>query len=695
MPPYKPLNLKKISSSLIPILAVAIFFFLVPHFAHAADGIGDTIMGWLGGWSGNIAGAIYYILFYIAQVILVIILFVASFILNNLLTYNIILNPSIMGPVQQGWQILRDIANGLFLIILLWLAIKIIWSIDEANSRRFIIRLIIVAFLINFSLAITGAIFGLGNALAKPFSDKMTTDVAAFIIDKTKLNTAQATPDDAGVKEVEAAFASNGKSCGFADLVDIKYADKVGCVGGNGAMAVVQGIGGFATGAINASAMKSTMQMAISDIFLLFTVITFGGAIGLLLVRIVMMVFLGVLAPAAFFLYAVPGLESQFQKWLKQVIAWAFIAPTFYFLFYISLMVLGGMTKTPILQAGSKLNFAANIFAFLPLIVFLVFMWSTMSICKRMAGPIADAAIKMGKAAAGIAVTAAATAATAGVGGLALVGAKATTGALGGQTALEGLSERRFVGIAASPLLKYNQRRADKRNERINDIKNENKNTPTAILKRKIANTYSKDKQVAWAEALHEKGEVGSSEFDKLDNDTQKKLKGYSTQLGRKALLEARVDQVTQKDVPEARDDKEAKKKVLNKMTSWAKTKISKYALKDDQTKHAIMETLTKADLEAMLRFNAEMTKELIYGFFAQNEKTLRSVMHEDTLKFIASNSMIQTVLGATRQANQAAPPVPETEPITETPPPPAANAPRIPPDDPTPTPPPPPPPTP
>ena len=655
---------KKIIPFLILLFVLAVF--ITPHPAHA--GIVSNTVEKIADIGISGAAYIAYIVFYVIQVILVIFLYVASFILNNLLAYNIVLNPTNMPAVKAGWLILRDIANGLFLIVLLWLAIKIIWNIDEAQNKTFIVRLIIVAFLINFSLAITGAFFGLGGALAKPFSDKIGEDVGAFIVDKTKLNTVNQTPNKAGADLVSAAFNSNPKDCGLDGIVDVKYADKLGCVGGKGAVEIVKGLANFETHILNLNAVRNAIQMGISDIFLFFTVVTFGGAIAMLLMRIVMMVFLGVLAPAAFFLAAVPHMDSYFQKWLKQVLAWAFIAPTFYFLFYISLLILGEMTKNPVVQGGSGLNFAANIFAFLPLIVFLTFMWATMNICKKMAGPIAQAAIDMGKRAAGAALAVGGAVATGGASLALTAGSAAAMAAAGGgsrekgQASVERFAAKPMFGRLADPWLKYNKRRVDKRNEDITEKKKAYKDLPVPILTRKLQNAVSRDEKVALSEALHEKNTAGPSEFNKLENTTQQDVIKHATTLGRQEnLLKTRLDLATKDNVPGARDDEDAQKKILNKMSPEEKSRIPLLALTDNVMK-GILDTSNEKDIEAIIRYNADMMKKLITGFFDENKQwkegyfvknyqQLQTSMKQETIDFLTSNMRIQALLQAKHPA--------------------------------------------
>lgn len=609
-------------------IALVVFGMGVPHAAQAQGLLFSPIdaFGWLA-----------RILAYIVQRILIVVLFIESFIIDNLFTFNIVLNPMNMPAVIGAWKVLRDIANSLFLLILLYLAINTIWGFKD--DKKYLVRLIIMAFLINFSLAITGAVFGFANALAKPFNDKMGFDVAGFIIDKTKLNTVMNVPINP--KEVKPPT-----TCLLGTLtnstIPIKCPEQSF---GTTAMNVLSGAGA----AFDNENLRYAMGAWISNIFLILTILTFGGVGGFLIVRIAMMAFLGVLSPAAFFLYATPWGEDLYKRWQRNLIGWAFIAPTFYFLFYVSLLVLNAMTKSSLTQNSNEIPFFANVFAMIPLVVFLVFLGATLSTCKKLAGEVAGAAINMGKMVGGMALTAAAGVAT---GGASLVGGFAARG-LGDKVmgATNWVAERPIAGRLASPITRRISGYYQKRNENIEEMKGDYKNIPTRQLTQRLKTTLSTDKKIAMAEVLHGRGQ---EDYDKLDDTTQRKLNTYKRQLGRADY--ARLDLVTKDDVPGARDEQDARRKILNKMTPDEKRKISNNALQDDETKKIILETSTKADMEAIVKYNADMTRELIYGFFAQHEVMMRGIMKQETLNYIYGSMMIQTARPAPGAAAGATP---------------------------------------
>ncbi len=88
-------------------------------------------------------------------------------------TENIFTNIVSAGPITVFWGYARDIVNGLLILILLWIAFGIIFSLERFNARRLLVRVILVGLLINFSLTLTSSVFNFANALAKPFAEQL------------------------------------------------------------------------------------------------------------------------------------------------------------------------------------------------------------------------------------------------------------------------------------------------------------------------------------------------------------------------------------------------------------------------------------------------------------------------------------------------------------------------------------------
>ena len=89
-----------------------------------------------------------------------------------ILFYNEFIYTSI---VMTGWEIVRDMANMFFVLILLFVAIATILSIENYSLRRFLPRIVLMAVLINFSKVIAGLIIDVSQIVTWTFASVIQT----------------------------------------------------------------------------------------------------------------------------------------------------------------------------------------------------------------------------------------------------------------------------------------------------------------------------------------------------------------------------------------------------------------------------------------------------------------------------------------------------------------------------------------
>mgnify|MGYP007007268449 FL=1 len=77
---------------------------------------------------------------------------------------------------ETGWQIIRDISNLFFIIILIYVAVGTIVGSQKGGVQRIITQLIVIALLINFSLFFTRIIVDASNILARVLYNTMTVE---------------------------------------------------------------------------------------------------------------------------------------------------------------------------------------------------------------------------------------------------------------------------------------------------------------------------------------------------------------------------------------------------------------------------------------------------------------------------------------------------------------------------------------
>lgn len=71
--------------------------------------------------------------------------------------------------LTSGWGAARDIANMLFIFILIYIAVTIIYSAETHGTMKTLAAVVVMALLINFSFFITRVVVDAGNILAVQF----------------------------------------------------------------------------------------------------------------------------------------------------------------------------------------------------------------------------------------------------------------------------------------------------------------------------------------------------------------------------------------------------------------------------------------------------------------------------------------------------------------------------------------------
>src|SRR3989344_1476238 len=172
------------------ILAIALLFIVGILFASSTyAAAGEEIAK---GISTPALGVVNIVL-YIIRGVSLFIMTLAAALLNQFFLLNVGAVPTTIPVVPIGWAALRDLTNGVFLLVILWIALTIILNIENLGGKRLLMRVVLVALFINFSLLMTTMIFGVANLTASIFAKAMPADIGAFImksIDAESIGTA-------------------------------------------------------------------------------------------------------------------------------------------------------------------------------------------------------------------------------------------------------------------------------------------------------------------------------------------------------------------------------------------------------------------------------------------------------------------------------------------------------------------------
>ncbi len=217
-----------------------------------------------------------------------------------------------LGPgIQDAWATFRDLANMLFIFVLLYISIATILQLTGADTKRMLKNVIIVALLINFSMFFTHVVIDFTNAFAIAFYNAS--------LDRTALEAAASggSFDESIVYPfmnsgyLPSAFSAGGIGAGYQQLNDLTE---------------------------NYSALFGLTFVG-SAFYLIFAFVLVAGAI-LLVSRFIMFILLIILSPLAFVSNILPQTSGMFNQWFRSLTNNALFAPIFMALIWASLVVI-------------------------------------------------------------------------------------------------------------------------------------------------------------------------------------------------------------------------------------------------------------------------------------------------------------------------------------------------------------------
>lgn len=212
-----------------------------------------------------------------------------------------------IGAITTTWGIIRDLINISFIFILLYIAIGTILNLSGVDWKGTLVKVVVAAVLINFSLFFTRTAIDVSNILALTFYNALTSNGAVTI------------------------------SEGFSNVLKIStlYGDITTAIKSNAsAELILAGLGG--------------------TILILITTFVFLAATLLFIARFVTLIFLLILSPIGFFGSVLPGLGNAAQKWRSTLMSQLIFAPVFMILTWVTLQILSDPSFAA--PAGATLN---------------------------------------------------------------------------------------------------------------------------------------------------------------------------------------------------------------------------------------------------------------------------------------------------------------------------------------------------
>mgnify|MGYP000939420945 CR=1 FL=1 len=278
-----------------PVFLVGIFLISIVSVTLVFAAIDFTTVF---GWVGRILASI---LLELAKLCIFLAIFFLRFFIT-LASYNNYIDVSV---VRLGWVMVRDVANMFFIVGLLVIAFATILGLEGYEWKRGLVKIVLMAILINFS-----------NLIAQ-----LVIDVA-HIFTITFLNPVSAT---AG-----------------GNLINLFQFDKIlGLVSGDA----------LGTTPENAS-LALFAASVMSFLFALLAAVTIGAYLVTMIARIVVLWALIILSPLAFMLYALPKGEDYAREWWSEFTKHVIVAPIMVFFLWLAFATFGTGQIISEIQSG-------------------------------------------------------------------------------------------------------------------------------------------------------------------------------------------------------------------------------------------------------------------------------------------------------------------------------------------------------
>ncbi len=309
------------------------FAFAMPKFI--ATRVAAATANVIGGVGYDVVSTFAFGASYLIAAILGIAIAMETWVLGIVLTINegVLQTPT----VQTGFSISLSIANLVFVLGIIVIAIATILRNNSYGIKQLLWKLVVMAILVNFGLVIMAPIFALGNSLSQYFINcigptsggctQSSSGVSSF-------NSFAMTFTEAFNPQAPITSLTNASS--GADSVILNQGSNLnsafsvsGSVGSDIGKMVVPLFG----------IVFTAIDLALIDFILLAFIV-------MLFIRYIYIAILAILLPFAWASWVFPGFSYHWKNWWNKFLQWTFFAPIVLFFIYISLVWAKSMGTT-------------------------------------------------------------------------------------------------------------------------------------------------------------------------------------------------------------------------------------------------------------------------------------------------------------------------------------------------------------
>ena len=257
---------------------------------------------------------------------------IAQWVFAEVLTYSITEFYKLANVAKVGWASVRDIANVFFIFILLWVAIQTVLGVSS-NTKKLILQVVMAALLINFSGVIARVVIDSGNVMTLMFWESAkgkNNSIGDRIMN--------------GVRLVKVTSLTSSPPSSYPPVTVGDPAKAEAVKQTNPFSIMVQGFAAVA------------MMLIVFILFLTMAI--------LFLRRAIWLVFLILMAPSAFLVYAFSGFSGWAKSWWEKLVCQTFFAPVFMVIFAVSITVVEG-AGSALFDSGEPVTLPAQLIFFI------------------------------------------------------------------------------------------------------------------------------------------------------------------------------------------------------------------------------------------------------------------------------------------------------------------------------------------
>ncbi|MEK7123315.1 MAG: hypothetical protein AAB851_00285, partial [Patescibacteria group bacterium] len=306
---------QKLSGAVLLAVFILVVFggvFLPAHRAEAAESEKKSSWNpasWIGGkidsaLSAALIAVVNLLLeafFYVIGVVLSIEFKILEWVLSSFSWEN--------STVKLGWGIVRDFSNLFFIVVIMIIAFATILQLETYGMKALLPKLIAIALLINFSLAICGFLINFVDAFGKTFIEAGGGGPALTLAVSSGLGAKNIVSDGAGESEKKQKEVE-------------EQVKKDSAAGSENTFLTI---------------ILSFFLSILSGLIMIFVI---GAGIFFMLIRQILLMFIVILSPVALICLLVPFLNDKWSEWKSAFLKWVLFYPLYMFFFYIAIKII-------------------------------------------------------------------------------------------------------------------------------------------------------------------------------------------------------------------------------------------------------------------------------------------------------------------------------------------------------------------